>query len=182
MRRLPLLLSAVAAIAIAVAAFVARRPAVTTALSDAHSITTAPPVVASSVTTTAIPFAEARPILAAHADALPPALKGKTDTELEAAWPGWVSQQNAAIRARLERGDEDSLINFWLYGTSFTARPRATERDIATLNSRDKAAELLEGRLDDLVTAIASPGANDRLRFVRQVVERHGVNPATESG
>ena len=75
-----------------------------------------------------------------------------------------------------------TLVNFWLYGTSFTALPRATERDIAALASRGKAAELIEGRLDDLVTAIASPGANDRLRFARQVIEHHGINPDTDAG
>jgi hypothetical protein len=36
--------------------------------------------------------------------------------------------------------------------------------------------------LDDLVTAIARPGTNERLRFARQVIKRHGINPATPAG
>jgi hypothetical protein len=181
LRRRPLLLSAVAVVAIALAAFVARRPTIASAqgADNASTRVSAAPLAGHTV---AIPFADARPILATHQDLLPAALKGKAGIELEAAWPAWVSQHNADIRARLERGDEDSLVNFWLYGTSFTTLPRATERDIARLSSRDKIAELLKGRLDDLVMAIASPGANDRLRFARQVIERHTINPGTEAG
>ena len=129
-----------------------------------------------------ISYAEARAAIAAHSESLPAPLSGKTGAALEAAWPAWVAQHNAEIRSRLQRGDEDSLVNFWLYGTSFTKLPRATERELATLADRDKAAELLESRLDDLVTAIAKPGASDRLRFARSVIERHGINPATAAG
>ena len=35
-------------------------------------------------------------------------------------WPAWVAKRDAEIRARLARGDEDSLVYLWLYGTSFT--------------------------------------------------------------
>jgi hypothetical protein len=129
-----------------------------------------------------ISFADARGAIAAHSGSLPATLQGKTEPELQAAWPGWVAQHNAEIRSRLVRGDEDSLVNFWLYGTSFTKLPRATERELATLGDRDKAAELLESRLDDLVAAIATPGSNDRLRFARSVVERHGIKPTTAAG
>jgi hypothetical protein len=175
------LLTAVAVGAFAVIALVARRPGDATATRDAGAAT---PRFSDSPAahSTAISFAEARPIIAAHRDTLPAALQGKSERELEIAWPAWLSQHNADIRARLERGDEDSLVNFWLYGTSFTTLPRATEREIATLTCGDKVAELLEGRLNDLVMGIASPGANDRLRFARQVIERHAINPGTDTG
>lgn len=145
----------------------------------ASSAVTAAPAAAAKTT---IAFTDAQPILAAFATNLPAELKNKTQTELDTAWPAWVSRKNAEIRARLDRGDEDSLVNFWLYGTTFTSRPRATERDIAALASRDKTEELLIGRLDDLVAALPSPAANERLRFVRQVIERHGINLTTPAG
>ena len=131
---------------------------------------------------TPISYSDARAAVVARAEALPSLFKGKTGAEIEAAWPAWVSQHNAEIRARLERGDEDSLVNFWLYGTSFTRLPRATDRDLANLGDKDKAADLLGARLDDLVTAIAKPGTNERLRFARQVIERHGIDPGTSAG
>ena len=126
-------------------------------------------------------YADARPAILADEERLPSAVKGKSDADREAAWPAWVSQHNSEIRARLQRGDEDSLVNFWMYGTSFTKLPRATERELAQLD-RGRIAELLEGRLDDLVSALANPGANDRLRFARQVIEHHGINPGTPAG
>jgi hypothetical protein len=133
------------------------------------------------VHTVPLGYADARPATLAYPDALPPALKGKSDADREAAWPAWVSQHNSEIRARLQRGDEDSLVNFWMYGTSFTKLPRAVERELSRLD-RARIAELLEGRLDDLVRALTNPGANDRLRFARQVVEHHGINPGTAAG
>ena len=85
------------------------------------------------------------------------------------------------IRARLAQGDEDSVVNLWLYGTMFTTLPRATEQELAA-GPRARAEELLIRRLDDLVTGIASPGSNERLQFARQLVERQGINPSTEEG
>jgi SAM-dependent methyltransferase len=41
---------------------------------------------------------------------------------------------------------------------------------------------LLRARIDDFETALLAPGANERLQFARQVVERRGMNPATEAG
>jgi SAM-dependent methyltransferase len=129
-----------------------------------------------------IPYSEARSILEAHRDQLPAALKGKTASEQESAWPAWATAHDAAIRARLAQGDEDSVVNLWLYGTTFTTVPRATEQEIASLASRADAEELLLRRLDDLVAGMASPGANERLQFARQLVARQGIDPATEAG
>ena len=76
-------------------------------------------------------------------------------------------RRDAEIRARLAQGDEDSVVNLWLYGTTFTTLPRATEQEMASLETRDAAEELLLRRLDDLVDGLASPGANERLQFAR---------------
>ena len=95
--------------------------------------------------------------------------------------PGRLSHDRA-IRGRLDRGDEDSVVNLWLYGTTFTSRPRATARDIAALANPSQAEALLIDRLDDLVAAMSAPGASERVRFARQVVERRGINLATPDG
>ena len=36
----------------------------------------------------------------------------------------WSQRQDKAIRARLQQGDLDSMVNLLLYGTSFTKQPR----------------------------------------------------------
>jgi len=98
------------------------------------------------------------------------------------AWPAWVVKRDAEIRARLARGDVDSLVYLWLYGTSFTKRPRATDQDIARLGDRAKAEALLIDRLDDLVAGLSAPGSNERLQFGRGVLARNGIDVTTAAG
>ena len=132
---------------------------------------------------TNIPYVDAKPILEALGENLPAELRGKTPADIESAWPNWVSQHNAAIRERLERGDEDSIVYFWHYGTSFTKLPPVTERNIARLGADASAVEsMLQRRMEDLVAGIASPGTNERLQFARQVVEREAIDPTTPAG
>jgi hypothetical protein len=132
---------------------------------------------------TNIPYDEARPILEAlREDLLPAELRGRTSTERASAWPRWVSRRDADIRARLEQGDEDSIVNFTLLGTTFTTRQRVTERDVADMKEDKATLASVEGRIDDMAARLAAPGDNERLRFAREVVERHGIDPATAAG
>jgi hypothetical protein len=131
--------------------------------------------------TTNIPFVDARPILDALHDGLPADLRSRTLKELEPVWPAWVRRRDAAIRARLEQGDEDSVYNMLLFGTTFTREPRELN-DSARIGGRERAAEILRGRISDLVAGIASPGSNERLQFARRLVERRGIDPTTAAG
>ena len=120
---------------------------------------------------TLIPYEDAKPILEAN---------GRSISAAE--WPAWVAKRNAEIRARLAQGDEDSVVNLWLYGTSFTKWPRVTDREAAQLASSEKVQDLLLARLDDFVAAIAKPGTNERLQFARDLVTRKGIDLTTETG
>ena len=137
---------------------------------------------------TNISYLEAKPILETlREDLLPAELRAKTPAEIESAWPGWVLQHDAKIRARLERGDEDSIVNFLLFGVTFTKQPRTKAYDILTLAAQARSAEILQGRIvqrrvEDLVAGIAAPGANERLQFARQVIERKGIDPSKPGG
>ena len=83
---------------------------------------------------TSMAYADVRPILdALRADLAPSDLRGRAPAEIEAFWPEWVSRRDAAIRARVEAGDEDSIIHLLLFGTAFTRAPRASDRDLAAL-------------------------------------------------
>src|SRR5437763_74657 len=116
-----------------------------------------------------IPFADGRASIEAHRAELPPELAGLDAAALQSAWPAWVSKRNTDIRARLAQGDEDSVVNLWLYGTSFTKRPRVTEREASRL-TKGAIEDLLLARLDDFVAALAKPGTNERLQFARDLV------------
>ena len=129
-----------------------------------------------------IPYAEARAIVEALQADLPRELRSLDARALERAWPDWVSRHNADIRARLAQGDEDTLVNLWLYGTSFTTLPRVTDREAAQLAAPEKIQDLLLARLDDFVTALAQPGTNERLQFGRDLITRKGFGLATAAG
>jgi hypothetical protein len=60
-----------------------------------------------------VTFEQARPVIEALRANLPPTLRGLPVAELEARWPSWVDGHDRAVRARLNRGDEDSLVNLW---------------------------------------------------------------------
>jgi hypothetical protein len=142
----------------------------------------APPSSAGVSYKTAIPFAEAKPILDRLAHVAPVEFQAKPAAEVERAWPDWTSRHDAAIRARLDRGDEDSVVNLWLYGTTFTKHPRMTQREATARADAEAIGRLLENRLNDLLTAMTVPGASERLRFVRHVLARRGIDPSTPDG
>jgi hypothetical protein len=134
-----------------------------------------------AATKLAISFTDAQSIVAAMGRDLPAGLAGKSGAEIAAEWPAWTIARDAEIRARLARGDEDSVVHLWLFGTSFTSRPRATDAALTSLG-RDGSAALVQGRLDDLVAAVQSPGDNDRLAMARQVLDRAGIDVTTLAG
>ena len=119
-------------------------------------------------------FADAKPVLdALREDLWPDGLRGRTAAQLEAAWPQWAAERDKAIRGRVASGDEDSIAFLLLFGTSFTKAPRATARELSALvSSPADALTALRTRIDDFAAALASPGANERLQFAREVVAR----------
>jgi hypothetical protein len=117
------------------------------------------------------PYAAAKPILKAQQDRLPAAELRKAD---EAKWLGWARRRDKTIRARLEQGDLDSMVNLLLYGTSFTRQPRIR---MERLTEASKAG-VLRSRVDDLVAGLRNPGDNDRLIVVQQLLRNQGIDPA----
>jgi len=110
-------------------------------------------------------FAEAQETLAAF---------GRTDDA--AAWDAWVRSQDREVRARIERGVEDSTSNLVLYGTSFTTLPRLDAPE-ASVNSAGELVEAARARVRAAAAAMARPEANERLRFAHEYLARRGVLP-----
>jgi len=130
-------------------------------------------------------FSEARPILSELAGRLPSELDTLTPAQLEAAWPRWIERRDQEIRARLEQGDEDTIVNWMLFGTTFTSRPRAVLGAVEAGAAGDRelvlrrTIELISARLEDLLTALAAPGNDERRLFARAFLERRGLRFAT---
>jgi hypothetical protein len=128
-----------------------------------------------------MPFAEAAPLFQLlREELLPDALRARTPAERERMWPQWVESRDAAIRQRVIEGDEESVINLLLFGTTFTRRPRPTDSELSALVvAPAEGVAALRPRLDDFVTALVSPGADERLQFARRVIARAGIDPPT---
>src|SRR5690606_16407767 len=109
---------------------------------------------ASIVAQSRISFDDARPVFGALGASLPLEFRGRPLQVLRDEWDGWRERHDRDVRARLARGDEDSVVNFWLYGTSFTAHPPAVAsgRPAASVDG------LANERLDDLLDAVRMPG------------------------
>ena len=139
-------------------------------------------------------YSEAVPILNLLAEAVPPEFRGKSTQDQAAAWPEWLAKHDARIRTRLMRGDEDTLVNFLLHGTSFTNEPRLLPQDFARLSAsratgrlvsladlNPRTQEVVDKRIDDLIRAITNPGRSDRLLFLRWLVGQRGFEPAGQT-
>src|SRR5215831_11295446 len=113
-----------------------------------------------------VSFANAKPVFEAQAGELPPELKEPN----EAKWKAWAQREDNVVRTRLEQGALDSMINLLLFGTSFTTQPR-----VITMN--DFADPVVQARVTDLVKALSSPGNNDRIIFLRNLIRSRGVDP-----
>src|SRR5580658_4811862 len=119
-------------------------------------------------------YADAKPILEAQRGQLPAEL---TNAD-EAKWTAWSRQQDQAIRARLQQGDLDSMVNLLLFGTSFTKQPRIRIEGITEASK----AGILRARVDDLVAGLRSPGDNERLVFLSGFLRSRGFDPGTSDG
>jgi hypothetical protein len=125
-----------------------------------------------------VPYASVKPILDQYRERLPPDLRNDLKNPTEANWLAWCRRQDKTIRARLEQGDLDSMINLLLYGTSFTSQPRIRMESL-TQASKDG---ILRRRVDDLVVGLRSPGDNERLVFLQALLRRQGIDPAASDG
>ena len=114
-------------------------------------------------------YASARAVLDQPGDLLPAELKNPN----EAKWSAWCRRQDKAIRARLQQGDLDSMVNLLLYGTSFTKQPRI---QVESLTEASRAGTL-RARVDDLVAGLRSPGNNERFTFLSGLLRSQGIDP-----
>jgi SAM-dependent methyltransferase len=137
-----------------------------------------------------IPYSDAKGIFDGLPAAIPEPFRGMSSEERAAAWPKWIAERNQQIRARLEQGEEDTLTNFLLFGTTFTHLARVTlamldraqAKPESALDSESPFGALVRARAIDMVTGAAAQSPSERLRFAKSVMERNGSSLATAAG
>jgi hypothetical protein len=111
-------------------------------------------------------YVDIQPVLAFLTDILPPELKSSDVAAQREAWPDWVAGHDRDIRRRLVRGDEDTVVNWLLLGTSFTRQPKAAF-EVSTTSGSTR--QLISRRIRDLISALRSPASNERSVFARRL-------------
>jgi hypothetical protein len=141
-----------------------------------------------------ISYQQAQPIIESLSENLLPAeLKNRNAAELAAFWPTWVTRHDQETRARLARGELDTMVSFLVMGTSFTRQPPLTVLQFGNLPgcrapSSAPASDALPEcavflhRVDDLLRGLANPGTNERLIFLSHLAETQGYHPRTAYG
>jgi len=119
------------------------------------------------------PSGKSRPTLGLYADS---GLPGSTIGS-EAEWNIWIHAQDTDVRSRIDRGAEDSISNFILYGTSYTELPRLKASDDAT-DSAGKISTAAVARSHALGTALQSSLPGERLEFIRSFLRKRGLAPS----
>src|ERR1043166_9333634 len=64
-------------------------------------------------------YERAQPILESFKADLPAELRDALSGTPATAWTKWAASRDRDIRARLNQGDEDSVVNYLLFGTTF---------------------------------------------------------------
>ena len=124
-------------------------------------------------------FAEVRDVLGSLADVLPPELKLANASDAARAWTPWAERQDRAIRSRLQRGDEETIVNWLLFGTTFTKLPRIQlDAPGVTIDATERT-KLIAARTVELANALATPGQDERRLFARELFAKQGYTTAT---
>lgn len=124
-------------------------------------------------------FAEVRNVLSRLADVLPPELKVPNASDAERAWIPWAERQDRAIRSRLQRGDEETIVNWVLFGTTFTRLPRVPLDAPGMAVDESQRAKLIAARIVDLANALGAAGQDERRLFARELFAKQGYGTAT---
>jgi hypothetical protein len=115
-----------------------------------------------------------RPLLARPGISAPADLPSLAGAGAAGRWLTWVGQHDRMIRQRLREGDEDTLVNWLLLGRSFTSLPPVTDFG-ASGDIPPTSLTVRRARIDALLQAVASPGADERRRFARAYLESKGL-------
>jgi CheR methyltransferase, SAM binding domain len=123
-----------------------------------------------------LPLDDARPVLESFSGELPAGLDSSASA---ASWLKWETARDLEIRARLQPGDADSIVNLLLFGTSFTSEARLSGTHAEKGEDDTEAAgRLIVARVRDFAKAVLQPGRNERMQFAAAWLKENGIDLA----
>jgi APA family basic amino acid/polyamine antiporter len=120
-------------------------------------------------------FDQAQPVLRALSANLPAELKSASPLTAE-KWNNWVRREDAGIRARLERGEEDTLTNLLRFGVTFTKEYRIDDEYLAKYGQSSLVNAFAENRANDLIRTMAAGTGNEGIAHMRAFLEKKGYS------
>jgi hypothetical protein len=121
---------------------------------------------------------DARPVLSAFQASLPEKLKTLSALQIS-DWQTWIQENDRDIRSRLERGEEDTLINLLRFGVTFTREYRIDDDYLARYGNSTLVNSFADNRARELVRALAAPHPSEGLLRMRVFLEKKGYRLKT---
>jgi hypothetical protein len=121
---------------------------------------------------------EALPVIRAYEGSLPPGLPPSSSLNV-ASWTTWLRANDREIRARLERGEEDTLTNLLRFGVTFSREYRIDDEYLVRYGQSTLVNSFAENRARDLVHALTAPNPSEGLLRMRAFVEGKGYSLKT---
>lgn len=120
-------------------------------------------------------FEQVQPVLEAMSDKIP---KGLSETGVVTTrnWTHWMQAEDADIRARLDRGEEDTLTNLLRFGVTYTKEYRIDDQYLLRYGQSSLVNSFAENRANDLIRAMNAPNASEGLAHMRSFLEKKGYS------
>ncbi|HTT17334.1 MAG TPA: hypothetical protein VMG82_00205 [Candidatus Sulfotelmatobacter sp.] len=120
-------------------------------------------------------FDQVQPVLRTRAMNFPADLKGPGPLTA-GEWAKWVQKEDAAIRARLDRGEEDTLTNLLRFGVTFTKEYRIDDQYLLKYGQSSLVNTFADTRANDLIRTMAFGNANEGIAHMRAFLEKKGYS------
>ncbi len=135
----------------------------------------------SSLKTEFLSFEEAQPVLQAMKANLPKGLSGSGAVTAN-DWMRWVKSEDADIRARLDRGEEDTLTNLLRFGVTYTKEYRIDDEYLLRYGQSSLVNAFAENRANDLIRAMSGSSMSEGMAHMREFLEKKGYSFKTLDG
>jgi CheR methyltransferase, SAM binding domain len=120
-------------------------------------------------------FEQVQPMLQAMSGKIPKGLSGSGVITAE-NWTRWMHGEDADIRARLDRGEEDTLTNLLRFGVTYTKEYRIDDQYLLRYGQSSLVNSFAENRANDLIRAMNAPNASEGLAHMRSFLEKKGYS------